>query len=220
MQRIATTNGLFDGGNPATNTKGTVVTKDWLNALQEELAGVVEGFNLTLDPLDNHQILAILQKFIPPGAVSFFAMSAAPAGWIKANGAALSRSVYARLFTAIGTNFGPGDGATTFNTPDLRGDFLRSWDDGRGIDTGRVFGSVQKGSLAARDPAPADNAPVFVPGGVSPSDVGHDIPVASDYPNVAIHWANLSEPLVAATVALMSGVVRPRNTALLACIKY
>ncbi|MDG4475448.1 phage major tropism determinant [Thiovibrio frasassiensis] len=56
MRRIGTQDGLFNGGDPATNTKGTVVTDDWLNAVQEELAGVVEGLGGTLDPLDNGQL--------------------------------------------------------------------------------------------------------------------------------------------------------------------
>lgn len=64
-------------------------------------------------------------------------------GTMKANGAAVSRTVYAKLFALIGTTFGAGDGSTTFNLPDLRGEVIRGWDDGRGIDTGRVFGSLQ-----------------------------------------------------------------------------
>ncbi|WP_197457670.1 phage tail protein, partial [Snodgrassella sp. CFCC 13594] len=66
-----------------------------------------------------------------------------PAGFLKANGAAISRTTYASLFSAIGTKFGVGDGSTTFNVPDLRGLFLRSWSDGAAADTGRTFGSYQ-----------------------------------------------------------------------------
>jgi hypothetical protein len=69
-----------------------------------------------------------------PGQVSTFAMSSAPTGWLKANGAAVSRTTYVDLFTAIGTTFGVGDGSTTFNLPDLRGRFTRNWaDDGSNI---------------------------------------------------------------------------------------
>ena len=56
MRRIGTPNGLFNVGDPATNTKGTVVTADWLNAIQEELAAVVEGLGGTLNPADGNQI--------------------------------------------------------------------------------------------------------------------------------------------------------------------
>lgn len=66
-----------------------------------------------------------------------------PAGYIKANGAVISRTVYAWLFGRIGTTFGVGDGSTTFSLPDLRGEFLRGLDDGRGVDSGRGIGSFQ-----------------------------------------------------------------------------
>ena len=80
---------------------------------------------------------------LPSGAVMYFAMQAAPAGWLKADGSAVSRTQYPALFAAIGTTFGAGNGKTTFNLPDLRGEFVRSWDGGRGIDPGRAFGSAQ-----------------------------------------------------------------------------
>ncbi len=79
----------------------------------------------------------------PPGAVQFFAQPWAPVGWLKANGAEVSRTTYANLFAAIGTHYGAGNGSTTFNLPDLRGEFLRSWDDGKGVDKGRIFGCEQ-----------------------------------------------------------------------------
>lgn len=97
-----------------------------------------------------------LAGMIPSGAVMYFAGRNAPTGWLKANGAAVSRTTYAALFAAIGTTYGAGDGRSTFNLPDLRAEFLRGWDDGRGIDSGRAFGSAQsdairniKGSLEA-----------------------------------------------------------------------
>ena len=64
-------------------------------------------------------------------------------GWLVCNGSAISRTSYAALFSRLGTTYGTGDGSTTFNLPDLRGEFIRGFDDGRGIDSGRVFGSWQ-----------------------------------------------------------------------------
>lgn len=87
------------------------------------------------------------RQMAPPGLVGHFARSTAPAGWLKANGAAISRVAYAELFAAIGTTYGAGDGFTTFNLPDLRGEFLRGWDDGRGVDGGRTLGSSQSGAI-------------------------------------------------------------------------
>lgn len=54
---------------------------------------------------------------VPAGALMDFAMATAPAGWLECNGAAVSRTTYAALFTAIGTTHGVGDGSTTFNLP-------------------------------------------------------------------------------------------------------
>jgi len=79
----------------------------------------------------------------PAGSVMSFASSTPPSGWVECDGSALSRPTYADLFTAIGTTYGTGDGSATFNIPDFRGEFLRGWDNGRGLDQGRTFGSSQ-----------------------------------------------------------------------------
>lgn len=84
-----------------------------------------------------------LDAGVDTGAVVYFAGNTAPRGFIKANGAAVSRTAYAALFAAIGTSYGAGNGSTTFNVPDLRGEFVRGLDDGRNIDTGRGLGSWQ-----------------------------------------------------------------------------
>ena len=83
---------------------------------------------------------------IKAGTVEAFAGNI-PAGWLECNGAAISRAAYAKLFLAIGETYGAGDGATTFNLPDLRGEFIRGLDAGRGVDAGRVLGSDQVDSV-------------------------------------------------------------------------
>jgi len=57
----------------------------------------------------------------PTGTLAPFAGLAAPAGWLLANGAAVSRTLYATLFAVVGTRFGAGDGTTTFNLPNMQG---------------------------------------------------------------------------------------------------
>ena len=89
------------------------------------------------------ELTAAVESSVPSGAVMHFAMQSAPTGWLKADGSAVSRTQYPALFAAIGTTFGVGDGRTTFNLPDLRGEFVRGWDGGRNIDPGRAFGSAQ-----------------------------------------------------------------------------
>lgn len=84
---------------------------------------------------------------VPTGTVIYHAANTPPTDFIKANGAAISRTTYSDLFTAIGTTFGTGDGSSTFNVPDLRGEFMRGWDDSRGVDGSRSFGSAQADQL-------------------------------------------------------------------------
>lgn len=60
---------------------------------------------------------------LPSGMISMTGAAAAPTGWLLCNGAAVSRTTYADLFTAIGTAYGVGDGSTTFNVPNLKAKF-------------------------------------------------------------------------------------------------
>lgn len=83
----------------------------------------------------------------PAGIIKAHGAATAPNGYLKCNGAAVSRTTYAALFAAIGTTWGAGDGSTTFNVPELRGEFLRGLDDGRGIDTGRALNVFQAGDI-------------------------------------------------------------------------
>jgi phage-related tail fiber protein len=220
----------------------------------------------------------------PVGSVVFVAQSTAPAGYLKANGAAISRSTYAALFAAIyksstvtmtiaapgviswpgftpspndpieftttgalptgfvtatkyyvvgasivpgvsfqlsatpgGTAitttgsqsgvhtahnapFGIGDGSTTFNVPDLRGEFVRGWDDGRGADASRAFGVLQLDALKSHTHT-IDRALTTGSGGSGPGSNGGD-------------------PYVSNTSATGGTETRPRNVALLACIKF
>jgi microcystin-dependent protein len=86
---------------------------------------------------------------VPVGSVTMYAANTAPTGWLECSGAAVSRTTYAGLFAAIGTVFGSGDGSTTFNLPQMQGEFARGWDNGRGIDPARAFGSAQADELEA-----------------------------------------------------------------------
>ena len=59
---------------------------------------------------------------VPTGSISMWATGTAPTGWVLCDGAAYSRTVtYNTLFGVIGTNYGTGDGSTTFNVPNLKG---------------------------------------------------------------------------------------------------
>lgn len=154
---------------------------------------------------------------MPAGSVIYFAASTPPTGYLKANGAAVSRSTYAALFSAIGTTFGSGDGSTTFNVPDLRGEFVRGWDDGRGVDSGRVFGSAQAQStqdLYARITGQDGNVRLQYQRISTPSWSAN---LQDDDNNTG---ASGTKTTGVAVAPLNTGETRPSNVALLACIKF
>jgi microcystin-dependent protein len=118
-----------------------------------ELSGIASATTRTLTIPDESGTIATqtyvsnsLTTLVAPGLIVYFATSIAPSGWLKCNGAAINRTSYANLFAAIGESWGIGDGASTFNIPDLRGEFVRVWDDSKGVDAGRTFGSSQTSS--------------------------------------------------------------------------
>lgn len=78
----------------------------------------------------------IIDRLHQPGDLKPTASTTVDPGWLYCNGAAVSRSTYATLFSKIGIAHGYGDNSTTFNIPDYRGWFLRGQDDGQGVDPG------------------------------------------------------------------------------------
>ena len=60
-------------------------------------------------------------RVIPPGTIVMTGRNTAPVGWLICDGAAVDRTLFAALYAAIGNTFGPGNGTTTFNLPDMRG---------------------------------------------------------------------------------------------------
>ena len=111
--------------------------RDRANHTGTQAISTIDGLQ---SALDNR---ALISAGVPSGAVQAFARETLPAGWLKADGSAVSRALFPDLFAAVGTTFGAGDGTSTFNLPDLRGEFIRGWDDGRGVDGGRSFGTFQ-----------------------------------------------------------------------------
>lgn len=145
---------------------------------------------------------------LPAGSVVYFPRTTAPTGWLKANGAAVSRTAYAELFAVIGTTFGSGDGVNTFNIPDLRGEFVRGFDDGRGIDAGRAMGSFQ--NFAVQKHTHQYSRPLRTTDG----DRGDR---SSLYSIDNVEYLQTGDPVSSGGVA---DETRPRNIALLACIKF
>lgn len=153
---------------------------------------------------------------MPAGAVTWFAADAPPAGFLACDGAAVSRTTYAGLFAVVGETHGAGDGSTTFNLPDLRGEFVRGWDNGRGVDSGRTFGAAQADAMQGHGHLIGKRLYGDTAGskatlcGLLWDDIyGSD----SEVVEAPVSDGTNGTPRTAAET-------RPRNVALLACIKY
>lgn len=84
--------------------------------------------------LQNHRAIIIGRgKGDLVGEVKLYAGSDVPSGFLRCDGAAVSRSTYSALFAVIGTLYGPGNGTTTFNVPDFRGRGPMGWAPADGI---------------------------------------------------------------------------------------
>jgi len=144
---------------------------------------------------------------VPVGTVIYVATQTAPEGWLKADGSAISRTDYADLFAAVGTIFGAGDGSMTFNLPDLRGEFVRGFDDGRGVDSGRVLGSAQSDEYKSHTHS---------------LSIGTTVKQGQAWNHDS--WSYTRDNYYGSTtpniIANGGTETRPRNVALLACIKY
>lgn len=180
----------------------------------ETVKGIVEFATVAETQSGTSTILAVHPAGLaasshPVGSIIWVAKTSAPTGHLKANGAAISRTTYATLFAAIGTTFGVGDGSTTFNVPDLRGEFIRGWDDGRGVDTSRAFGSAQAHSYQAHThPSAAGSLGVWGASG-NPNNLAY------------ASGGNASTMGEMTTGTGNAGTeTRPRNISLLACIKF
>lgn len=159
------------------------------------------------------------------GQVVFIAGNAIPSGYLECNGATVSRTTYATLFSAIGSIYGPGDGATTFHLPDLRGEFIRGADKGRGVDSARAVGSPQgdtirniTGTLGVAT-YQGGASTIYEPSGAI-SVNGRVVSTTSVLLSQSEYWSGSKLDFSAAAVVPTANENRPRNIAMVACIKY
>ena len=234
---LADPNRSYFDPNPGAGVAGSSVGAQVLEYPQREILNVIKEFGLTPNNADLTQLktaivglinAAVAASSVDTGVVGMFATSTAPVGWLKANGALISRVTYAGLFTAIGTTFGVGDGTTTFALPDLRGEFLRGWDDGRGIDLARALGSWQDWSTGR----PKTTTPDVITKDGTPTSTLYNATNPSElgFARAAKTGEAITSAALDATGAvnemditnMMDGdpETRARNIALLACIKY
>lgn len=151
--------GGFKNKSSPTSLDGSYAEEDWLNDWDGffgrllTVAGIQP--NGTVDDATSSQyydaLLSLLNSRCPTGSlVQSFGLLNDPS-LLLCDGSAKSRSEFANLFSVIGTTYGSGDGSTTFNIPEARGEFLRCADMSRGIDLNRVLGSSQLDQIASHD---------------------------------------------------------------------
>ncbi len=138
----------YINANPGAGVEGSWPHAKAIEGSMREILKVITEAGIAPDPGDFTQLYQAIIGLMPepglePGDVIWRAVSTPSVGFLECDGAAVSRTTYADLFAAIGTTFGIGNGTTTFNLPDIRGEFIRGWDHGVGVDVGRVFGSKQ-----------------------------------------------------------------------------
>lgn len=143
---------------------------------------------------------------VPIGTIHWFTRNTPPDSYLECNGQAVSRTEYDVLFARVGTTFGAGNGSTTFNLPDLRGEFIRGWDNGRGVDVSRLFGSSQAATGIGHIGTDANSNQLAL---------SFDAPDAFEYYNYIGRYDSGQAP----TASQRRARVRPRNVALLPCIK-
>lgn len=110
-----------------TTAKTSVVAA--INELDSDI-GSLAGLDTTIKTNVVAAINEVLSRIVNEavGTVKMFAGSAAPTGYLICDGSAVSRSIYANLFSVIGTTYGAGDESTTFNLPNLKGKIVAGLD--------------------------------------------------------------------------------------------
>ncbi|WP_445179561.1 phage tail-collar fiber domain-containing protein [Pseudomonas sp. McL0111] len=175
-----------------------------------------------------------LKSAVPVGAVLAFPTGIVAPGYLELDGSVQSIATYPDLAAFLGTTYNKGDeGAGNFRLPESRGEFLRGWDHGRGVDAGRSPGSWQKATLMAVDAVGQDGLGVQSVGaawkvnadgsGNSHAFVGGDVVGSAAYVGAGISTGVPPSALFQADEAQYTrGTLvgtRPRNLAVMWCIK-
>ena len=148
------------------------------------------------------------------GLIAGFAMTTVPTGWLLCNGASLSTSSYSKLFAKLSYTWGGSGGS--FNIPDLRGEFLRNFDEGRGADPGRSFATYQGYALQGHNHFWQSWAGYQGTGDKNPNNrgYGHNGPFGNSVKSQTL----TNQP--GYPTASWAPETRPRNKTLNYCIKY
>lgn len=184
------------------------------NLLQSDQSG-----NMSIMNLDNIVLVGQISYF----AFNFLASDPdPPPRYLICNGLAVSRTTYSNLFNVIGITFGPGNGTSTFNIPDLRGMFIRGYDPTGTIDkdrNGTGFGNTQQDALIAFSySAGLEGGSINVGGSSGGGITQNGGPVWGggrfSFDSRNFNVSGSGDRIKTSTET------RPKNVALLACIRY
>ena len=219
----------FTRGNPQTGTPATDLDDDYFDMLQEELCSVVEASGASLEKGRHDQLLTALRALLlsrknpfgdiksdgtvktalenlglgegsalPVGVPVPWPSATPPTGWLKCNGAAFSAEEYPELAKAYPTN----------KLPDLRGEFIRGWDDGRGVDSRRAVLSTQEPTVGTFYVGLAIISGTLSGSGAKFTD---SVGIGSTSSNITV--SNGNDQSVSGTVAVNPVDTRPRYIA-------
>ena len=224
----------FTRGNPQTGTPATDLDDDYFDMLQEELCSVVEASGASLEKGRHDQLLTALRALLlsrnnpfgdiksdgtvktalenlglgegsalPVGVPVPWPSTTPPTGWLKCNGAVFSAEEYPELAKAYPTN----------KLPDLRGEFIRGWDDGRDVDSGRALLSEQLDAMQNVTGSLIDNTMGSASSASGVFNVGSSSGVKYAAPSTGNAFSYYGVTLDLSRSARTSAETRPRNIA-------
>ena len=227
----------FTRGNPQTGTPATDLDDEYFDMLQEELCSVVEASGASLEKARHDQLLTALRALLlsrknpfsdiksdgtvktalenlglgegsalPVGVPVPWPTATPPAGWLKCDGRAFTKEQYPVLARVY----------PTLRLPDLRGEFIRGWDDGRKIDEGRKLLSWQKGTLVGGHDDNDSSLDISYMSNGNNIDYGGDKVFAGNYRSDYLWYAILGGTNSRAKAELNGAffnITRPRNIA-------
>ncbi|EIH4703875.1 tail fiber protein [Escherichia coli] len=236
VEATATQDGKYTDGSVAGGIAATRLRAAAFNAMQEELAHIVESAGLALDINDMTQVLKAIQKLtlsranpfadiksdgaaaistaltnlglgegsaLPVGVPVPWPSTTPPTGWLKCNGAVFSAEEYPELAKAYPTN----------KLPDLRGEFIRGWDDGRDVDSGRALLSEQLDAMQNVTGSLIDNTMGSASSASGVFNVGSSSGVKYAAPSTGNAFSYYGVTLDLSRSARTSAETRPRNIA-------
>lgn len=198
------------------NDRGVVVSGDNPDTLAE--MGIKDSYTKA-------EIEAMIAQAsaLPVGSMVSFPLDKVAPGFLELDGSVKSIAVYPDLAAFLGTAFNKGDeGVGNFRLPESRGEFLRGWDHGRGVDVGRGVGSYQDQSFADHFhtvlSADAGATPNPTAGNVVGSANGNLSPVAKAA-GAGVLPATITSNVYGPAAAKGGTETRPRSLAVMWCIK-